>query len=233
MKQYKIVCGILLVIMACGQGLAAQETGDKDALKAFIEGRYERAIALCKDELAIEGRPVDRRLNSYTVLCWSLLALNRTNEVFTYGFQALRLAPNDIRVLEIIGEAYYLDSNYVKAVEYFERFVRQTTIGNIDQFRIYRVFRAYKMLGASFIALKEFHHADIAFSVLIQYWGLGGGEYNSAAEKADIYERLGYVREQAGNYAMAKEAYQTALSYNSRNQQAISGLARIEPLLNN
>ena len=79
-----------------------------DALAMYLEGRYEEAIEVCIAE--IEALP--RNMDSYVVMGWSLIELERYEEASEQAKRALAISPYDPRVAEIAGEAlYYLGDN--------------------------------------------------------------------------------------------------------------------------
>lgn len=189
----------------------AQSQDRPDALASYNSGDYENAVRICLEELKIQPESRD----SYSVLCWSLVALGRYQEAFEYATDAYALAPYDPRIVEVLGEAnFYLGRN-LEALELFELYtVLAETGGRID--------RVYYFMGEVFIRLEQYNKADIALSTAL---------YHSPNVSA-WWSRLGYAREMASDYAYALEAYNKALSLNPNLLDADRGRVRVQSALN-
>ena len=77
--------------------LAAQEEERPDALRLYNNGQYERAVEVCKAEL--EETP--RNMDSYAVLCWSLVRLGRYEEARGYAEAGLNISRQDLSLIHI------------------------------------------------------------------------------------------------------------------------------------
>ncbi len=194
------VCFLLVL------GAQAQSQDRPDALASYNSGDYEAAVQICLDEIQISPRSRD----SYSVLCWSLIAMDRYQEAYEYAVEAYNFAPNDPRIVEVLGEAnFYLGKN-LEALDLFELYtVIAETGGRID--------RVYYFMGEVFVRLEEYNHADIAFSTAL---------YHSPNVSA-WWGRLGYAREMAVDYSHALEAYNRALSLNPNLLDAERGRVRV------
>ena len=81
-----------------------------------------------------------------------------------------------------------------------------------------RVDVAYYFMGEIYIRQTKFQHADIALSAAVRKRPL-----------SDVWwTRLGYAREQAGNYAESLTAYEEALKLNPSKTDAIRGKERVQ-----
>ena len=203
MKRHFFFFAIVLVTF----NLAAQSQDRPDALASYNEGDFETAVQICLEELEIEPRSRD----SYSVLCWSLIALRRYEEAREYATEAYSFAPNDPRIVEILGEANFYLGNNLEALRYFELYAAIAETGS-------RIDRVYYFMGEIFIRLEEYHHADIAFSTAV---------YHSPNVSA-WWGRLGYAREMAADYIHALEAYDRALSLNPNLLDANRGRSRVQ-----
>lgn len=204
MKKILAVCFVFISAFAF-----AQEK--PDALKMYVEGNYAQAIKVCESEIAA----TPNRIDSYVVLCWALVANKQYSVAEQRASDGLAIGPNDLRLVESLGEAkYYLGKNK-EALALFERYIA----GISDSAS--RVGVAFYYMGEIYIRQAKYQHADIALS--------------TAVRKEPMLERwwirLGYAREMAGNYYQAVEAYDEALRLNSSSVDAERGRSRVSAKL--
>jgi tetratricopeptide (TPR) repeat protein len=199
----KSLIGVLAVLAAVT--VAAQER--PDALKLYTSGRYEEALQVCQNEL----QEMPRNMDSYTVMGWSLLALNRSEEAYNQTRKALEIAPYDHRLVQIAGEASYSLGKNREALAYFEQYVTLAPTGP-------RVASVYYLMGEIFVRLGQYNNADIAFSTALHFEG----------QNARWWARLGYARETGGDYVNAQAAYENALKLNSGLTEAQRGLDSVK-----
>ena len=95
-----------------------REAPREDALVLFRQGNYARAAEVCLEELQSPTRTRTQRLDSYVVLCWSLLQADRFRDVIRYGEEGLRLNVNDVRLIFTMCEAYFALKEYQNALEF-------------------------------------------------------------------------------------------------------------------
>ena len=92
----------LLFVIVISSFFAQQKV---DALELYLSGKYSEAITVCQGEL--QQNP--KNLDSYTVLCWSLVKNRQYAEAGQWANRGLAVNPNDHRLIEILGEAkFYL-----------------------------------------------------------------------------------------------------------------------------
>jgi tetratricopeptide (TPR) repeat protein len=183
-----------------------------DALLEYRSGNFEKAIAICKDEIkANQGN-----LESHVVLCWSLLRLGRYDEALNYARTGRNLSRYDARITEILGEIYYNKGQNTEALQYFQEYVNLAPEGQ-------RIEMVYYYLGEIYIRLGWWKHADIALSTAV-HWSPGNAEWLT---------RLAYARENAGDLAQAITAYEKALTLNPQLADARRGLDRTRLALGN
>ena len=183
----------------------------KDALVLYQHGRYRESIQVCEEEL--QSNP--NRIESYVVMCWSLVKNKQYAEAEQRATEGLVISPYDLRLVEILAESkYYLGKNQ-SAMEHFQRYVANAPESGS------RVGTAYYFMGEIFIKQARYQHADIALS--------------SAVKKEPLLDswwaRLGYAREMAGNYIEAINAYDEALRLNSSSYDASRGRERVSAKL--
>jgi tetratricopeptide (TPR) repeat protein len=193
----------------------------KDALQNYRTGRdlesrnrmdearlyYNEAVRICGEEITANPSNMD----SYTVLTWALQRLKKYSEVLTWGARALRVVPNDYRVIETMGEAYFYLDNFSSSLDCMQRYVNAMPEGD-------RASVAYFFIGEIFRLQRRFSHADIAYSTALH---LDPGA-------ALWWYRLGMAREAAGEAAPAAEAYERALRINPAYKEASDGLTRVQ-----
>ncbi|MGP1475557.1 MAG: tetratricopeptide repeat protein [Treponema sp.] len=183
----------------------------QDALLLYNNGRYEEAIKICQQE--IEQNP--GRVDSYVVMCWSLVRSRQYAEAELRAEAGLAVSPYDLRLTEILGEArYYLGKNN-SAMEQFQRYIANAPENGA------RVGTAFYFMGEIYIRQARYRHADISLS--------------AAVKKEPLLDRwwvrLGYAREMAKNYQGSLEAYDEALRLNPSSVDAERGRSRISVLL--
>jgi tetratricopeptide (TPR) repeat protein len=170
---------------------------------------YNEAVRICLEELNRNGSNMD----SYTVLTWSLLRQRRYAEVINWGDRALRINPNDYRVIETLGEAYFYLNDYEHSLIMLQRYT--AAIPRDD-----RASTAYFFMGEIYRNQRKYLHADIAYTTAVT---LEGSLFL-------WWLRLGGVREAAGEYAAAIEAYERALVLNPNYREAAEALERTRRL---
>lgn len=185
--------------------LAAQTR--PDALELYRQGRYPQAVEITLGE--IEENPAN--LDAYTVLGWSLLALDRNEEALEYGMRGLGVSRFDHRIVNIVGEAHFRLGNDVEALQYMQNYAALAPTGSL-------IDEVYFVMGEIHIRLEEFHHADIALTTAVFL----------NANRAQWWARLGYAREMAGSPALAADAYRQALERNPSLIEAQRGLDRVQ-----
>ena len=154
-------------------------------------------------------------MDSYVVLCWSLIRNRQYSEAEYWGLQSRKLSKYDQRAVEVLGEAkYYLGKNQ-EALSLFQEYV--SLVGEKGS----RLGEAYYFMGEIYIRLARYNHADIAFSQAVRteplydYW----------------WTRLGYAREMAGNYTLSLAAYEKALQLHAGQADALRGRDRVRTRL--
>lgn len=185
----------------------AVNTVKKDALLLYQNGDYADAVAVCEAELAADPT----RLESYVVMCWSLLKNKQYAEAEQQVSAGLKISPYDLRLIEILGEAkYYLGKNN-GALEQFQKYVASAPESAA------RAGAAYYFMGEIYVRQARYQHADISLS--------------AAVKKEPLLDRwwtrLGYAREMAGNYYEAASAYDEALRLNPTSEDAQNGKKRV------
>ncbi len=188
---------------------AAQLAGAQarpDALKLYQAGRFEEARTACLAEISSDPTNIE----SYVVLVWSLLSLERYSDAELYATRAYTTVRRDPRIVETLGEAaYYLGKNDL-ALERFRDYVNLLPDGS-------RIGTVYYLTGETYLRQVKYEHADIAMRTALQY------EPNNAR----WWTRLGYVRERASLWTYSLEAYNAALAINPGLVDAQSGKARV------
>ncbi|WP_411042611.1 tetratricopeptide repeat protein [Treponema sp. TIM-1] len=181
-----------------------------DAVQAYRNGNYEQAIAICLNEISVNRNNIE----SYVVLCWSLIRLNRYEEANTYAQIGRNLNRYDPRIIEILGEINYFQGSNQEALSYFQEYINLAPEGQ-------RIEMVYYFMGEIFIRLGRFRHADIALSTAV----------HRVPENAAWWTRLAYARENAGDLPEAAAAYERALALDAQLADARRGLDRIRQTL--
>ena len=187
------------------------QTTKQDALVLYHNGNYRESVQVCEEEL----KENPNRVDSYVVMCWSLVKNKQYAEAEERALSGLEVSPYDLRLIEILGEAKYFLGKNTGAMEQFQKYVASAPESGA------RVGTAYYYMGEIFIRQARYQHADIAFS--------------SAVKKEPMLDswwvRLGYAREMAGNYYEAVNAYDEALRLNASSIEASRGRDRVNAKL--
>jgi tetratricopeptide (TPR) repeat protein len=200
---------VLALAWALSCAMAASAQDKPDALRLYVDGKYDDARRACLAEIAQEPSNVE----SYVVLSWSLVSLQRYADAENYALKGYAIR-RDPRLTETLGEtAYFLGRNEA-ALHNFENYVGAVPEGG-------RVGIAYYYMGEIYLRLGRFGHADIALSTALQF----------SPGSAKWWTRLGYARERYGDLDHALEAYKKALSIDPRLQDASDGSDRVEAKL--
>lgn len=201
----------ILLTFAClfiaGFSIHAQTTANADALVLYHNGKYMESIKVCEDELKVNPK----RIDSYVVMCWSLVKNKQYNEAEQRALEGLKISSFDLRLIEILGEAYYYLGKNEGALEQFEKYVSGAKENGA------RVGTAYYFMGEIYIRQARYQHADIALSTAVKKEPL----------LANWWVRLGYAREMAGNNIEALSAYDEALRLNESSVDATQGRSRV------
>lgn len=198
---------VLLILAICFSfaGLSAQSK--PDALVLYRQGNYAEAIKICEQEITTNPRNID----SYCVLCWSLVRNRQYAEGELRANEARKLAPADVRLMEILAEAKYYQGKNNEALEMFRTYIASAPSNAA------RIGNAYYYMGEIYIRQGKYQHADISMTTAVYTEPL-----------VDIWwTRCGYAREMAGSYATALEAYSKALELKASNADAARGKERV------
>ena len=182
----------------------------KDALQEYRNGSYEEAINICKADIAANPN----NLESHVVLCWSLVHLGRYEEGRNYALAGRAISRYDPRLIEILGEVSFFQGRNNEALQYFQEYVTLAPQGS-------RISVVYYYTGEIYIRQGHFYRADIALSTAVYYM----------PRNAHWWVRLGYARENTGEYRSALAAYEKALSLNENLNDAQKGMNRVKAYL--
>lgn len=207
MKNKRIVFLFLLVLVYTDHSFAQEK---KDALKLYNNRQYYESAEVCRAELKVLSDSKSR-MDSYTVLGWSLIQLKEYEQVLELGQKALSESRYDNRIIEVLGEAHFYLGNTLKSLEYFEEYTVLNPTGD-------RISRVYYFMGEIFIRLGDYGHADIALTAAVYH-------QHSIAR---WWARLGFAREQTQNWSSAIEAYERAVELQPALNEARLGLERIK-----
>lgn len=205
MSKKKLSIFIAVLMFFCSIPFYSQMK--QDALVLYNNGKYAESVAVCEQELAENPN----RIESYVVMCWSLVRNKQYSEAEQRATDGLKISPYDLRLIEILGEArYYLGKNNC-AMEQFQRYVSSAPESGS------RVGTAYYYMGEIYIRQARYQHADISLT--------------AAVKKEPLLDswwvRLGYAREMAKNYYEAANAYDEALRLNPASVEADRGRTRV------
>ncbi|MCL2042987.1 MAG: tetratricopeptide repeat protein [Treponema sp.] len=168
---------------------------------------YNEAIRQCLDAVARNAATSD----TYTAMTWAMRRQGRHSEVISWGEQGLRLYPNEYRIVQTMGEAYFYLNDFSRSLSFMQRYTNALPEGE-------RASVAFFFIGEIYRITERFLHADIAYTTAVHL----------QPNLALWWFRLGSVREAAGDREPAIEAYQQALRLNPNYGEARNGLARVQ-----
>ncbi|MDR0645370.1 MAG: tetratricopeptide repeat protein [Treponema sp.] len=168
---------------------------------------YNEAVSICNDEI---NRKIATR-DTYVVMTWTLQRLKKYDDVISWAERGLKLYPDDYRLNEIMGEAFFYKDDYERSLDLMQSFV-------VGLPRNDRVSTAYFFMGEIFRIEGKFRRAEIAYSTAVYL------EPNIAL----WWYRLGLTRESLKDYASAQEAFNRVLKLNPNYKEASEGLERIK-----
>jgi len=212
---------LLLVLTALPAKAQAPSPQPLTAMQNYRQGRdleamnrmgeansyYNEVIRICLDEVSRNAATRD----TYAAIAMTLVRQRRYADVITWGERALRVFPDEYRVIEMMGEAFFYLDNYERSLSYMQRYANAMPQGE-------RISVAYFFIGEIFRITEKFRHADIAYTTAVRI----------DPTLSLWWYRLGSVREAVGDRRPAIEAYQQALRLNPNYREARSGLNRLQ-----
>jgi tetratricopeptide (TPR) repeat protein len=222
MRRFVGIAAFIFIMAAFHAGAQAPgAAGPLSAMQNYNQGRnfesmnrmgeanshYNEAVRIGLDEVA---RNVATR-ETYVAITYTMRRQGRNADVISWGERGLRAYPDESRLLEIMGEAYFYLDNYDSSLSYMQRYTNAQPQGE-------RVAVAFFFIGEIFRLTERPLHADIAYTAAVRF----------APDLALWWFRLATVRERVGDRIPAIEAYQRALRLNPNYREASEGLARLQ-----
>jgi tetratricopeptide (TPR) repeat protein len=218
MNARKLLLSAVMTLFTAS--LFAQTPGGTDAMQNYRigsdltnQGRadeanvyYDKAIQICMDDISRDPS----NMNAYAIMTWAIFRQRRYNDVIHWGERGLAQNANDYRIIETMGEAYFYLRDFGRSLSFMQRYVNAMPQGE-------RAATAYFFMGDIYRNQGKFLHADIAYTTATN---LQGGNYW-------WWFRLGSVRESAGDFAAAREAYEKAIALNPNHKDSSDGLDRV------
>jgi tetratricopeptide (TPR) repeat protein len=202
-QEARIAPEALTAIQRYRAGRDFEAAGRTEEANAY----YNEAVRMCQEEISRNVATAD----TYAAITWSLVRQRKYQEAIAWGEQGLGLYANDYRILETMGEAYFYLNDYSRSLAAMQRYVNAIPQGE-------RSSVAYFFIGEIFRLSGKYRHADIAYTTAVRLEpGLALWWY-----------RLASVRESAGDYQPAVDAYQEALRINPAYTEAGAGLVRAQ-----
>ncbi len=179
--------------------LSAQNTGTVAPYSLYKQGRLRESI---ENSLILIERDKNN-ISAYAVAGLSYLGLKQWSKALEISKEGYRLAPNDLRLLATIGEAYYELNKNELALEYLSRYVLLGQQGKLKHWMYYYMAVIYKRLNKP-------HKADIALSAAIFY----------DSSRIDWILELAQLKEKKGEDNESLVLYKKVLSLEPTNRLA-------------
>ena len=96
MKKAALSIFVLLLIQTNSLFAQAQQ---KDALVLYHNGKYKESVQVCEEEL----KENPNRIDSYVVMCWSLVKNKQYAEAEQRATEGLLISAYDLRIIEMLG----------------------------------------------------------------------------------------------------------------------------------
>ena len=180
---------------------------DFEGKTAEAAARYQTALDAAEKALVSASTDMDLM----ALKCWSLFRLGRHQEVLRAGSAALKVR-QDFRILETMGESSYHLGRNEDAIAQLSAYIELAPVSDD------RMSSAYFYLGETYLRMKYYEHADIAFSTAVHL----------APAMTRWWYRLGVTLEEMGQYKRAWEAYGKALAGNPNYADAAAARSRIK-----
>ena len=212
---------ILCIFLLASQAEAQTQAQSATALQNYRRGRdleamnrmgeanvyYNEAVRICLDEVSRNAATRD----TYAVITWTMQRQKKYADVISWGERGLRVYPDEFRIIETMGEAFFYLNDYEHSLSYMQRYTNALPQGE-------RVSVAFFFTGEIYRITEKYLHADIAYTAAVRI----------DPSLALWWYRLGSVREAAGDKRPAIEAYQQALKLNPNYREARNGLNRLQ-----
>ena len=200
----RLVLAVALICLFSSAAVAQEPL--PDALELYRQGNYSRAVEVTLQE--IEAQP--RRVDSYVVLGWSLLALFRNEEALNYAEDGLLVSRTDQRLLNIAAEAAHALDRTDVALGHLETYVALWPEGAY-------IADTFALIGSILAEYGEYRNAETAYMAALHH-----------REEGEWWRELGAVREELEELPRAVNAYEAAIAINPGDEGAQESLARIE-----
>lgn len=204
-RRLIVAATVILMLSLVVTGVVAQDA-EPDALEMYRNRDYAGAVETTLAEIEQNSN----NMESYVVLGWSLVGWGRYQEAIDYALEALQINQFESRMLQVLAEAHFNLGNSLQSLEYLERYVQVAPTGQFIDW-------IYSSMGEIFIQLGEYHRADIALTTSVFH----------NARSANRWSRLGYAREQLGDWDEALAAYDRALQLDPNFSDANRGRQRV------
>lgn len=181
----------------------------KNGWDYYLNKRYSESIILLKDEM----RRFPDRINIYVILGWDYKELKRYKEMEEISLAGLKVNSADVRLVKNLGESYFLQNEYSKAIKEFEKFISYKYNAG-DPY----MTTAYYYIGICYYNLQSYRKADIALSTSKFY----------QPNNYRLLHTLGKTKIELKEYEKARKYLNDALRINPNNIEAAEDLKRIK-----
>lgn len=195
---------LILLFLIPSFNLFSQNAGD--ALGLYREGLYKEAIEQTRKEIRINPKNMDAR----TIQTWSLISMKKYEEAEKVAIESLEINPQDARIIEILGEAYFYQNKLDPALKEFSKYVETAPQGA-------RIGKVYSFMGDAFFKQKKFFESELAYTAATR----------DIPNSFSLWLKVGESRLAIKNDEGAKIAFEKVLEIYPNNTQALQYLKNI------
>lgn len=182
---------VLLLLVIAGNNAVYSQIINADSLENVLKNSSE------EDQILIL-----KKLSEYYINSTPEKAIKSANKLLIIAEK------NDSAYIvdycyQILGQAFYLQDNYKKALEYFDKFMTNQIIKNDDK----GLARAYNNLGIAYRALENYEKAIECYEKSLEL----NKKLNDKRGLSSSYNNLGVINEYLNLFSQANDYYKKSL----------------------
>ncbi|WP_024654806.1 tetratricopeptide repeat protein [Borrelia hispanica] len=206
-KHFDSKLRIILCLLLLCLTIKIQAQVKEDSLLLYRQGKFQEAIINTQNEIKNNPNNLDARV----ILIWSLIATGEYKKAELESIKGLEIKKHDSRIIQALGEAYFFQGQYKKALKHFQKYIGLDANGA-------RIAKVYILTADSFYKLERYNEADFAYENALRFF----------PNNQNILLKLAKSRINAKNKILAKETLTKLLTLNPNHLEAKNLLQKIE-----